>query len=61
VASDGLDMVDNGLVISFVGNVHAVFHGSDKAENAGSEIKPDVKSPRILTSAAEPQDGEARR
>ncbi|KQP46990.1 hypothetical protein [Methylobacterium sp. Leaf106] len=61
VASDGLDMVDNGRVISFVGNVHAVFHGSDKAETAGSETKPDVKSPRILTSAAEPQDGEARR
>ncbi|MHC1999667.1 LPS export ABC transporter periplasmic protein LptC [Methylobacterium sp. CM6241] len=61
VASDGLDMVDNGRVISFIGNVHAVFHGSDKAEGAGSESKPDVKSPRILTSAAEPQDGKARR
>ncbi|WP_051093036.1 lipopolysaccharide-assembly, LptC-related protein [Methylobacterium sp. 77] len=62
VVSDSLDMVDNGRVISFIGNVHALFHGSDKAESqAASEIKPDVKSPRILTSAAEPQDGEDRR
>ncbi|GJE15687.1 lipopolysaccharide-assembly, LptC-related protein [Methylobacterium marchantiae] len=66
VVSDSLDMVDNGRVISFIGNVHALFHGADKAEAQTAEIKPaeikpDVKAPRILTSAAEPQDGEPRR
>ena len=67
VASDGLDMVDNGRVISFIGNVHAVFHG-DKADGPGeakvvseAKVAGGSRAPRILTSSAEAQDGELRR
>lgn len=32
VVADTLDVVDNGKVISFIGNVHSVFHGTEKAK-----------------------------
>lgn len=50
VVADGLAVVDNGRVISFVGNVHAAFHGAAKA---GPEDEPKAAVPRILTSSAE--------
>ncbi|GJE25508.1 hypothetical protein LKMONMHP_0346 [Methylobacterium organophilum] len=43
IDADTLDVVDNGKVISFVGNVHAVFHGTDKADRkpaAMAEAQP---------------------
>ncbi len=63
VVADGLEVVENGRVISFVGNVHASFSGADKpetprrkADEAGPTV--DTHGLRILTSAAEPQDGQ---
>lgn len=52
VVADSLEVVDNGRVISFVGNVRTVFHGAGEPS-----AKP---APRILTSSAEPPDGSAR-
>ncbi|KAB1075812.1 lipopolysaccharide-assembly, LptC-related protein [Methylobacterium planeticum] len=55
VVADSLDVVDNGKVISFIGNVRTVFNGgdakADKAEGAD-------RAARIVTSAAEPADGQ---
>jgi lipopolysaccharide export system protein LptC len=53
VVADTLDVADSGHMISFVGNVHTVLHEADKA---GKPSKP----PRLLTSSAEPTDGEPR-
>jgi lipopolysaccharide export system protein LptC len=53
VTADSLDVVDNGRVISFVGNVRTVFNGSPAAEGAAPPA-------RILTSSAEPPDGGGR-
>ncbi|KQT90015.1 lipopolysaccharide-assembly, LptC-related protein [Methylobacterium sp. Leaf469] len=53
VVADTLDVTDSGHVISFVGNVHTVLHELDRPD------KP-AKPPRVLTSAAEPTDGESR-
>ncbi len=53
VGADTLDVSDSGHVISFVGNVHTVLHETDKAGKPG-------KPARVLTSSAEPTDGEAR-
>ena len=64
VAADSLDVVENGRVISFIGNVRTVFHGEDKAarparSRLGGDVGPTVdgETLRTLTSAAEPQDG----
>ncbi|MFC6051076.1 LPS export ABC transporter periplasmic protein LptC, partial [Methylobacterium hispanicum] len=64
VAADSLDVVENGRVISFIGNVRTVFHGEDKAarparSRPGGDVGPTVdgETLRTLTSAAEPQDG----
>lgn len=56
VAADGLDVVENGRVISFIGNVHTVFHGQEKA-NETPKDKPAETPLRVLTSSAEPADG----
>ncbi|WP_132255496.1 LPS export ABC transporter periplasmic protein LptC [Methylobacterium segetis] len=50
VTADSLDVVDNGKVISFVGNVRTLFQAPEKdtGETGGA---------RIRTSAAEPADG----
>lgn len=59
VAADGLDVVENGRVISFIGNVHAVFRGEEKAKaeaRDGTTDKPAAMPLRVLTSAAEPTD-----
>ncbi|GJD95915.1 lipopolysaccharide-assembly, LptC-related protein [Methylobacterium iners] len=53
VTADSLDVVDNGRVISFVGNVRTVFNGSPAAKGA-------APAARILTSSAEPPDGRGR-
>jgi len=53
VGADTLDVSDSGHVISFVGKVHTVLHETDKAGKPG-------KPARVLTSSAEPTDGEAR-
>ncbi|WP_375463249.1 LPS export ABC transporter periplasmic protein LptC [uncultured Methylobacterium sp.] len=67
VVADGLDVIENGRVISFIGNVHTVFHGADKAAKdkkdqapavAADTIPADKALLRILTSAAEPADGQ---
>ncbi|MGU3536463.1 LPS export ABC transporter periplasmic protein LptC [Methylobacterium sp. A54F] len=55
VTGDSLDVVESGKVISFVGNVHAVFHAADKPRPA--DAKPEAPAARVLTSAAEPEDG----
>ena len=39
VDGDTLDVVDNGRVISFVGNVHAVFHGEPKGTQKAAPEK----------------------
>ncbi|WP_430911381.1 lipopolysaccharide-assembly, LptC-related protein [Methylobacterium sp. sgz302541] len=49
VIADTLDVVDNGKVISFVGNVHSVFH-QDKAAKSGEK----TGEATIRTSSAEP-------
>ncbi|MFD0935576.1 LPS export ABC transporter periplasmic protein LptC, partial [Methylobacterium trifolii] len=54
VVADGLDVVDSGRVISFIGNVHAVFQGEDRKAKDGPADKAGL---RILTSSAEPADG----
>ncbi|TXN79685.1 lipopolysaccharide-assembly, LptC-related protein [Methylobacterium sp. WL8] len=61
VVADGLDVVENGRVISFIGNVHTVFH-QDKAKDSKADGKVDGKAEpkvplRVLTSSAEPTDG----
>ena len=58
VVADGLDVVENGRVISFIGNVHTVFH-QDKAagDKAKDTAAPAKAPPRVLTSSAEPTDG----
>ena len=63
VVADSLDVVDNGKVISFIGNVHSVFHGSEakSAEAKSAEAKSAEgadRAARIVTSAAEPADGQ---
>jgi lipopolysaccharide export system protein LptC len=59
VEADSLDVVDNGKVISFIGNVRTVFHGSeakgDKGDKTGAPQGAD-RAARIVTSAAEPAD-----
>lgn len=59
VVADGLDVVDSGRVISFIGNVHTVFH-QDKAKDSKADdkaAKPAETPLRVLTSSAEPTDG----
>jgi len=56
VVGDTLDVVDNGRVISFVGNVHAVFHGEPKGTQKAAPEKV-AETSRVLTSSAEPSDG----
>ena len=54
IVADSLDVVENGRVISFVGRVHAVFHG-DEADSGGAAKAALRSDPeRIHTSAAEP-------
>lgn len=55
VVADSLDVVDNGRVISFVGNVHTEFHGTGTAVADASRA-----SPRTLTSDAAPDAGGGR-
>ncbi|WP_336488683.1 lipopolysaccharide-assembly, LptC-related protein [Methylobacterium nigriterrae] len=55
VVADSLDVVDNGRVISFIGNVRTVFHGEDKGAKASTSEA--AQSVRLVTSAAEPADG----
>ena len=50
LTADSLNVVYNGMVISFVGNVHALFRGQDKKAPAIGEAE------RIRTSAAEAQE-----
>lgn len=62
VVADSLDVIDNGKVISFIGNVHTVFHQQDKPGGKG-ETKGDGKESGkgigpVLTSSAEPGDGQ---
>lgn len=47
VVADSLDVIDNGKVVSFIGNVHSVFRGRDEAMRKGTETP-------IRTSSAEP-------
>lgn len=58
IVADTLDVVENGRVISFVGGVHAVFHGEEagakKADAQVAEADPKPEAERIRTSAAEP-------
>lgn len=64
VVSDTLDVTDSGHVISFVGNVRTVLHGTDKAQPAAAVPGPDAVAAgpaRIRTTSAQPDDGEARR
>lgn len=63
IAADSLDVVDNGRVISFIGNVRTIFHAADKPGKAEPEriAEAAASRPRILTSAAEPTDRDARR
>ena len=60
VVADGLDVVENGRVISFIGNVHTVFH-QDKARpektRDGATDQPAAMPLRVLTSSAEATDG----
>lgn len=55
VVADGLDVVDSGRIISFIGNVHTVFH-DDKPAKAAKDRPAEVPL-RVLTSSAEPTDG----
>ena len=62
VVADSLDVVENGRVISFIGNVHTVFH-QDADTAARPDRKPDAAGPTVdsgalrLLSAAEPGEG----
>ncbi|MBD8905309.1 lipopolysaccharide-assembly, LptC-related protein [Methylorubrum zatmanii] len=60
IVADTLDVVENGRVVSFVGGVHAVFHGEEAGTKDGAKVAPgtDAKpeSERIHTSAAEPPE-----
>lgn len=49
VTADSLDVVENGKVISFIGNVHALFQGTDKKKPPVADDAPE----RVRTSAAE--------
>ncbi len=52
VVADGLDVIENGKQISFIGNVHVVITNDDK------DKAPLGKAPlRVLTSDAAPADG----
>lgn len=51
LSADSLDVVENGKVISFVGNVRAVFNGRDRQADEG-----EGGGDRILTSSAEPSE-----
>jgi lipopolysaccharide export system protein LptC len=54
IVADSLDVVENGRVISFVGRVHAVFHGEDGEMAGGAKVAARADVERIHTSAAEP-------
>lgn len=55
VVADALDVVDNGRVISFIGNVHTEFHGS--AAQRSAEDKPGrAEESRVRTSDATPAE-----
>jgi len=47
-------VVENGRVVSFVGRVHAVFHGDEAEKESGAKVALRTDSERIHTSAAEP-------
>lgn len=53
ITADSLDVVDNGRVISFVGNVRAVFHSEARGR---APDEPERAAPRILTSSVEAAD-----
>ena len=63
VVADSLDVVENGRVISFVGNVRTVFHQeadksakpARKTDEAGPTV--DGAALRVLSSAADPVEG----
>ena len=48
IVADSLDVIENGRVVSFVGRVHAVFHGEEGKPSAVATAPE-----RIRTSAAE--------
>ena len=52
LSADSLDVVENGRVVSFVGNVRAVFHGHDAATARVAAAETDG-SRHVRTSAAE--------
>ena len=64
VVADSLDVVENGRVISFIGNVHALFRGEDKAAPgpaataavAGGDPVPPPTSARVRAADAAPAD-----
>ena len=51
VVADSLDVVENGRVISFIGNVHAQFHGEDRAAPAAVAL---AEPPAVPQAAAPP-------
>ncbi len=51
VNADGLDVVENGKVISFIGNVHVLINGESMDAAKGDKLKG-----TILTSDAEPAE-----
>ena len=62
VVADSLDVVENGRVISFIGNVHTVFHQDADTKKPAART-PDEAGPTVdsgalrLLSAAEPVEG----
>ncbi len=62
VVSDTLDVTESGHVISFIGNVRTVLHGTDRAQEARAASETETVAPaRIRTSSAQPDDGEGHR
>jgi len=49
ILADSLDVVENGRVISFIGNVHAQFHGTDRASAPAVAAAPE----RVRAASAE--------
>ncbi|PXW57444.1 lipopolysaccharide-assembly, LptC-related protein [Methylobacterium sp. B4] len=56
IVADSLDVVENGRVVSFVGGVHAVFHGEEPGTKGDAKVAAKAESERIRTSAAEPSE-----
>lgn len=55
IVADSLDVVESGRVVSFVGRVHAVFHGDEADDKeTGAKVALRTDPERIHTSAAEP-------